>query len=157
MHTLFRLLGKGVLVLLPIIILIWLLSFIFDFIKRFVEIIFNTTANSMSATTGILIATVLLLIYAGYLFEKNKEFLLVKISEFIIGKIPGVATIYTVLKDIIKMFSGNGSEGYLGVTYVNLAESRLLGFITKEEGDFYWVFVPTTPNPTSGILLKIKK
>ncbi|PAF49983.1 hypothetical protein BKH41_01405 [Helicobacter sp. 12S02232-10] len=157
MNTIFRLVGKGILVLLPIILLLWLLSFIFGFIKYFVEIIFNTTANSMSATISILVATLFLLIYAGYLFEKNKEFLLIKVSEFIIGKIPGIATIYAVLKDIIKMFSGKGGEGYLGVAYVDLAGHSVIGFITKEEDDFYWIFVPTTPNPTSGILLKVKK
>ncbi|PAF47269.1 hypothetical protein BKH46_04085 [Helicobacter sp. 12S02634-8] len=157
MDTIFRLIGKGILVLLPIILLLWLLSFIFGFIKYFIEIIFDTTANSMSATAGILVAMVLLLVYAGFLFEKNKEFLLIKVSEFIIGKIPGVATIYAVLKDIIKMFSGKGAEGYLGVGYVDLAGNSLIGFITKEEEEFYWVFIPTTPNPTSGILLRVKK
>lgn len=157
MRVVIRLLGKGILVLLPIIILLWLLTFIFGFIKRFVEIIFNTTANNIGTTAGILIAMVLLLIYAGYLFEKNKEFLLLKISEFIIGKIPVIATVYAVLKDIIKMFSGKGGDNYLGVGYIDLAGNSLIGFITKEEEEFYWVFVPTTPNPTSGLLLKVPK
>ncbi|PAF42689.1 DUF502 domain-containing protein [Helicobacter sp. 11S03491-1] len=156
MNTIFRLIGKGILVLLPIIILLWFLSFIFGFIKGFVEIIFNTTANSISATISILIVMVLLLIYAGFLFEKNKEFLLIKVSEFIISKIPGVATIYAVLKDVIKMFSGKGGDNYLGVAYVDLAGNSVIGFITKEEEGYYWVFVPTTPNPTSGILLRVK-
>lgn len=154
MSVVFRLLGKGVLVLLPIIILLWFLSFIFGFIKGFVEILFNTTANSVSATIGILVVMLLLLIYAGYLFEKNREFLLIRVSEFLISKIPGVASIYAVLKDIVKMFSGKGGDSYLGVAYVDLAGNKVIGFITKEEEGFYWIFVPTTPNPTSGILLK---
>lgn len=154
MNVIFRLLGKGVLVLLPIIILLWFLSFIFSFIKGFIEILFNTTANSVSVTIGILVAMVFLLIYAGYLFERNREFLLVRVSEFLISKIPGVASIYTVLKDIVKMFSGKGGDSYLGVAYVDLAGNSVIGFITKEEDGFYWIFVPTTPNPTSGILLR---
>lgn len=156
MNMIFRLIGKGILVLLPIIILIWFLSFIFGIIKQFIEIIFNTTANSVSATISIVVLMVLLLIYAGFLFERNKEFLLIKVSEFIISKIPGVGTIYSVLKDIIKMFSGKGGDSYLGVAYIDLAGNSVIGFITKEEDGFYWVFVPTTPNPTSGILLKVK-
>ncbi|MDO7253490.1 DUF502 domain-containing protein [Helicobacter cappadocius] len=154
MSVIFRLLGKGVIVLLPIIILLWFLSFIFGFIKGFVEILFDTTANSVSATIGILLIMVILLIYSGYLFEKNKEFLLVRVSELLISKIPGVATIYTVLKDIVKMFSGKGGDNYLGVAYIDLAGNSVIGFITKEEEGFYWIFVPTTPNPTSGILLR---
>ncbi|PAF54284.1 hypothetical protein BKH42_01930 [Helicobacter sp. 13S00482-2] len=154
MNIIFRLLGKGVIMLLPIIILLWFLSFIFGFIKGFVEILFDTTANSVGATIGILLAMILLLIYAGYLFEKNREFLLVRVSEFFISKIPGIATIYMVLKDIVKMFSGKGGDNYLGVAYVDLAGNSVIGFITKEEDGFYWIFVPTTPNPTSGILLR---
>ena len=38
-----------------------------------------------------------------------------------------------------------------------LNDYKVMGFVTKEVGDFYWVFVPTTPNPTSGFLLQVKK
>ncbi|WP_104712276.1 DUF502 domain-containing protein [Helicobacter cetorum] len=158
MNTILRLMGKGILVLLPIIILLWLLSFVYGFVKNFIEIIFNTTANSLSATMGILFLSALLLVYVGRLFEKNKEFLLIKASEYIISKIPIVGSIYSALKDVVAIFSGKNGVEYLGVVYVEFGGSEVIGFITKkEEDESCWVFIPTTPNPISGLLLKIPK
>ncbi|WP_288644204.1 DUF502 domain-containing protein [uncultured Helicobacter sp.] len=157
MGVLFRFIGKGVLALAPIIILIWILKFVYDILAAIISVIFNTTANNTLATLGIVLIMIVILAYAGYLLEKNKDFILLKISEFFINKIPGIASIYSVLKDVVQMFSGKGSESYLGVAYVKFGESEVIGFITKEEDEYLWVFVPTTPNPTSGILFKIPK
>lgn len=157
MQGIFRLLGKGLLVILPFLILVWILSFFYGIIQHLVQFVFNTTANSIFATSVIFVIIFLIVLYAGYLFEKKREFILLKISEIFIAKIPGVGSIYGVLKDMVKMFSGSGSESYLGVAMVDLAGNDVIGFMTKEEEDFFWVFVPTTPNPTSGILLRVPK
>ncbi|MCE3039149.1 DUF502 domain-containing protein [Helicobacter anatolicus] len=157
MKWIFRLLGKGILVILPFVILIWILSFVFSIVNYIVQFVFNTTSNSVLGTSIVLVVMFLTLIYAGYLLEKNREFLLLKISEFVIEKIPGIGAVYAVLKDMVKMFSGSGGQSYLGVAFVSLAGNDVIGFITKEEEEFFWVFVPTTPNPTSGILLRVPK
>ena len=158
----FSLLGKGILVILPIAILIWILNFFYGIIKDVIVFVFNVTSSNILITVSIFAIMFLVLIYAGYLLEKNREMLILKIWDFIIAKIPGINTIYSVLKDMIKMFSGSGGDQYLGVALIDLAGSEVIGFITKEEKESFWVFIPTTPNPTSGILLcvprhKIKK
>ena len=157
MATLLRLVGKGVLALAPILILLWILKFAYDIVAYIICIIFDTTANNLLATFVVVVVLVLILAYAGYLLEKNKDFILLKVSEFFINKIPVVASIYGVIKDIVKMFSGSGGVEYLGVGYVCVGEHRVIGFITKEDGEYLWVFVPTTPNPTSGFLLRVAK
>ncbi len=157
MQGIFRLLGKGILAILPLVILGWILSFFYGVIKHIVQFVFSTTANSFFATSAIFSIMILLLIYAGYVLEKNREFILLKMSDFLIAKIPGIGSIYAVLKDMVKMFSGSGGETYLGVAMVDFSGSEVIGFITKEEEEYYWIFVPTTPNPTSGILLHIPK
>lgn len=159
MKTIFRLIGKGLLGMLPIIILIWILSFLYGLILKFVQIIFNTTANSTIATIGVIVLMILLLLYTGYMLERSKNFTILKISEFLIAKIPVVSTIYSILKDMVKMFSGGGEGDYLGVAYVKIGNAKVIGLITKEEKgeDVFWVFVPTTPNPTSGLLLRLSK
>lgn len=157
MQLIFRLLGKGLLVILPFVILAWILSFVYGILSHLVQFVFNTTSNSIGVTSIVLVVMFLALIYAGYLLEKNREFILLKISEFIIAKIPGISAVYAVLKDMVKMFSGSGGDNYLGVAFVSLAGNDVIGFITKEEEECFWVFVPTTPNPTSGILLRVPK
>ena len=92
------------------------------------------------------------------LFEdKNKKVLLITITEVIIGRIPLVKSVYSGIKEVLNIFTGKNKEGYLGVAYVEVGNVEVLGFITKDEGDVLWVFVPTTPNPTSGFVFKIPK
>lgn len=157
MPTFLRLIGKGILALAPVIILLWILTFAYGILAKIIGVIFNTTANNPIATFAIIVILLLILAYAGYLLEKNKDFILLKISEFVIDKIPGIASVYHVIKDMVKMFSGSGGAEYLGVGYLRLGEHQVVGFITKEEGEFVWVFVPTTPNPTSGFLFRVER
>lgn len=157
MPTFLRLIGKGILALAPVIILLWILTFAYGILARIISAIFNTTANNTTATLAIIVILLLILAYAGYLLEKNKDFILLKLSEFVIDKIPGIASVYHVIKDMVKMFSGSGGAEYLGVGYLRLGEHQVIGFITKEDGEFVWVFVPTTPNPTSGFLFRVER
>ncbi|WP_304210272.1 DUF502 domain-containing protein [Helicobacter canis] len=157
MPTLFRLIGKGLLALAPVIILLWILTFAYGILARIIGVIFNTTANNSLATFAIVLMLLLILAYAGHLLEKNKDFILLKLSEFVIDRIPGVASVYHIIKDVVKMFSGSGGAEYLGVGYLRLGEHKVVGFITKEEDEHLWVFVPTTPNPTSGFLFRVEK
>ena len=136
MPTLFRLIGKGLLALAPVIILLWILTFAYGVLARIIGVIFNTTANNATATFAIIIILLLILAYAGYLLEKNKDFILLKLSEFVIDKIHGIASVYHIIKDVVKMFSGSGSAEYLGVGYLRLGEHRVMGFITKEDGEY---------------------
>ncbi len=81
----------------------------------------------------------------------------IKITEMLITKIPLVKGVYSGIKEVLKIFLGKNEEGYLGVASIHIGEMELIGFITKEEGESFWIFVPTTPNPTSGFLLKLPK
>lgn len=160
-QNIFKLMGEGLLALAPIIILLWLLKFAYDFIAHIVGAIFDTTEHNMFATIAILAILLGILLYSGHLLEKKKDFILLKITEFFISKIPFVASIYAVIKDVVKMFSGSKDKQYLGVGYVKVGEAEVVGFITKEETihnkECLWVFIPTTPNPTSGFLLCVPK
>lgn len=157
MNTFFSFIIKGLLSLLPVIILIWLLKIIYVAIGNIVYYIFSFTEENFLATSFIFICLFIFLFALGYIVEKNKEAILLKTMELVIGKIPVISSIYATLKDIVNLFSGKGSDNYLGVVYVKFGENKAMGFVTKELEDSYWVFVPTTPNPTSGFLINVKK
>ena len=53
-QNIFKLMGEGLLALAPIIILLWLLKFAYDFIAHIVGAIFDTTEHNMFATIAIL-------------------------------------------------------------------------------------------------------
>ena len=72
--------------------------------------------------------------------------------------------IYTTSKQIIESISGGGAHSFEKVVYIEYPRKGMwtLGFVTSESTnqtneEFYHLFVPTTPNPTSGFLLFIKE
>lgn len=157
MNTFLSFIFKGILALLPILILVWILKFVYGIISSIVYEIFSFTQGSFVATAIICVLVLLLFFMLGFIVERNKEAILLKITELVIGKIPVVASIYATLKEAINLFSGKNTESYLGVVFVKINDCKVMGFVTKEVDDTYWIFIPTTPNPTSGFLINAKK
>lgn len=148
---------KGLLAVLPIIILLWLISIIYNFIANIINSIFSITQGNIISTLIVCVLMVIFLFSLGFIVERNKKAILLQVTDVIIGKIPLVSSVYSTIKEVVNLFSGKGVDNYLGVVYLKIGEYKTMGFVTKEIDDIYWVFVPTTPNPTSGFLLKVKK
>ena len=86
-------------------------------------------------------------------------------GERLISSIPLVKNIYNTLKQITNAFSGaTETENYHRVLYIQYPRKELwtICFVTGESVDgsgeeYYHVFVPTTPNPTSGVFIIVPK
>ena len=87
-------------------------------------------------------------------------------SERLLQKIPLAPKIYFAVKQIIQAFSLQGKDIFKQAVLVEYPRkgSYAVGFITgkcqgevqeKTIGNLVNVFVPTTPNPTSGMLIMI--
>ena len=87
-----------------------------------------------------------------------------KLSDAIFHKIPIVRSIYKTSQDVIQTIFGNSSKSFKQVVLVPFPNphTKSLGLVTKEAVDWTLnkekqqqvaVFVPTTPNPTSGFLV----
>ena len=90
------------------------------------------------------------------------------LAERFIQGIPGVNTVYNTVKQIVDTFSTQHRSLFTKVVLVEFPRKGVytIGFLTnKARGDLQskvseelWsVFVPTTPNPTSGFLLMLPK
>ncbi|TET33412.1 DUF502 domain-containing protein [Candidatus Dependentiae bacterium] len=83
--------------------------------------------------------------------------------EEILFKVPLVRPIYSGIKQLIHAFSIQDKISFKKVVLVEFPRAGIysLGFLTSElpasiapnEGKFYNVFIPTTPNPTSGYFI----
>lgn len=153
MGEFFKRASKGLITLLPIMILIWLFKVVYTWFEGLFYYVFGVVDSNLYVTLLIFGVSVVFLYYLGYLIEKNREFILLKITELAIDKIPVVKSVYSVIKDIVALFSKGKEDSYLGVCYVKMGSAKLIGFITKRVGSEVTVFVPTTPNPTTGLLL----
>lgn len=171
MSSLFRILGKGIMVILPFALIIWLLYFLFGILDSLWGLILSTVSfavkifaheeivtefPSILVSVGLLIFMLLIIFYVGYKFEKNQNAIFIKAGEWIVSKTPFIGSIYHTIKDLVGMIGGNSKDKYLGVAFVSMGENEIIGFITKEEGEYFWVFCPFAP-PTSGLLFKIHK
>ena len=85
-------------------------------------------------------------------------------GEKFLASLPIINPIYNTIKQITNAFSGTSSRAFRKVVYIEYPRRGLwtISFVTAEstntEGlQFYHLFVPTTPNPTSGFYLIIPK
>jgi uncharacterized membrane protein len=90
------------------------------------------------------------------------------LAERFILSIPGVNTVYTTVKQIVETFGTQNRNLFSKVVLLEYPRKGVwtVGFLTnKSQGepqakiaDEVWsVFVPTTPNPTSGFLLLVPR
>lgn len=90
---------------------------------------------------------------------------LLKLWDYIIHKIPVVSTIYKVSQDVVTTIFGSKTNSFKQVVLVPFPskETYSMGLVTREDLEgllpdrkVISVFVPTTPNPTSGFLMLYK-
>ena len=147
---------KGFLSLIPIIITLAVFNYMFSLFEDFFVLIFGYTNRNIFITIFTFISLGSILYYIGYLLEKNREFILLKFTETIIKKIPIIKSIYSVLKDMVNLFSSK-KDDYKGVVYIPVGKGKIMGFITRINENELTVFIPTTPNPTTGLLFFVDK
>ena len=93
---------------------------------------------------------------------------LLKAGERVLDKMPVVRTIYGAIKQIMETVMSTNSESFREVVLVEYPRKNIwvIGFVTGEtkgevqslnKSQLVNIFIPTTPNPTSGFLLFIPK
>lgn len=101
---------------------------------------------------------------SNYLFGK----LFIRFSEKILDKVPFVSTVYRTVKQIVETFSQQNRAVFQKVVLIEYPRPNCyaLGFLTnnargeveEQTGKLLSnVFLPTTPNPTSGYLLLLPR
>ena len=108
---------------------------------------------------GVLLITLIGAIAAGFLGRW-----IIRLGESILNRMPVVRTIYGASKQILETVISTQSDAFREVVLVEYPRRDLwvIGFVTggtkgevarRVDIDMVNVFVPTTPNPTSGFLL----
>lgn len=114
------------------------------------------------------LAVVLLVTLLGYLSQYFFGRFLLSIMERSVQSIPGLGAIYHSVKQIVATFGSGRKTLFNQVVLVQFPRTGCwtIGFLTnKTQGEvrqhtgveLWTVFVPTTPNPTSGFLLMLPR
>ena len=79
--------------------------------------------------------------------------------DIAIEKIPFLNTIYRVLKKVISMFSSSDKQFAKEVVYVEYPKEGIWvpAYVTNRFENKYVLFIPTSPNPTSGFTVIVDK
>jgi uncharacterized membrane protein len=153
----------GLLVLAPTVITGWLVWKIFITVDNFIDPI--QKKFPILDFPGLGFAVVLVLIFiAGFLATNLFGKMLIKGGDRLMSRVPLVKKIYNASKELSEVFLTDKKTVFKRVVLVRfpLRESYALGFVmggaTNSVGravgeEVLGVFVPTTPNPTSGFLL----
>ena len=158
----------GIVVLIPIGITLYLTLFIIRISGRIIPKEINPNNYLPFNIPGVEIVIALIVItLIGWLslsFLGKKFF---EIFNNILKKIPILRTIYSAIGQMTETFtkSDNGQKSVVlleyprqGIWAVGFATKENEGIIKNKVGeDIINVFVPTTPNPTSGFLLMVPK
>jgi len=163
---------QGVLAILPLTITFLVLRFIFGFIEGFVDgaVIFlpeDLRQIKYLAILTELAATILLLgglIFLGAIVKTVLGKFLLDVLDKTVAHIPVANAIYRSSRQLVELLSGEKQEHMMmnpvwveypreGFWAIGFDTGRIynIAFLPKTE-DYHSIFIPTTPNPTSGWL-----
>ncbi|MEX1108511.1 MAG: DUF502 domain-containing protein [Dongiaceae bacterium] len=163
----------GVLVTAPMAITFWLawqvISWIDRSVKPLIPAKYNPETYLPFSVPGIgLIVLFAFLVLVGAFAAGLVGRLIVRISERILARMPVIRSVYGAVKQIFETVLANQSSAFREVVLIEYPRRGLwaLAFITGTtqgevqeitEDEVVNVFMPTTPNPTSGFLLFIPR
>ena len=158
----------GVVVLIPIAITVYLTIFLVSISSRILPKEINPNHYLPYNIPGVEIFISLILItFIGWLSLSFIGKKLLELFNNVLKKIPILRTIYSAIVQMTQTFTkrDNGKNNVVLVEYPRKG-TWAVGFATKEnfgeirnksKKNLINVFVPTTPNPTSGFLLMFPK
>tara|TARA_B100001175_G_scaffold286308_1_gene267917 strand:- start:519 stop:1130 length:612 start_codon:yes stop_codon:yes gene_type:complete len=158
----------GVVVLIPIGITLYLTLFIVKVSSKIIPNEINPNHYLPYNIPGLeIIIAVLLITIIGWISLSFIGKKLFNLFESILNKIPIIRTIYSAVEQLIETFTKSKSDKKTvvlieyprkGVYAVGFATKENTGEIKNKAGkELINIFVPTTPNPTSGFLLMFPK
>nr|WP_246828300.1 DUF502 domain-containing protein [Ectothiorhodospira sp. PHS-1] len=172
LHTFRRYLIAGLVVWVPLITTVVVIKFIVDMMDRTLlllpppwrpENLLGFTIPGFGIVVALVIVFLTGLVVANLVGRK-----LVDLWEAILARIPLVSTIYSAVKQVMETLFGAGGDSFRKVLLIEYPRKGIwtLGFQTgsglgevqaRTERQVVSVFVPTTPNPTSGFIILVPR
>jgi len=164
---------SGLLFWLPILATVVVIKFIFDILNNTLaliphryqpDVLLGFHIPGIGIIIPLLVIAITGLLVANFLGKK-----LVNLWDSLVVRIPLVRTVYTSVKQVLDTLFSPGGRSFRKVLLVEYPREGLwtiafqTGDATSEvtkavnDGDMVSIYVPTTPNPTSGFLLMVSR
>jgi uncharacterized membrane protein len=167
-----KILITGLLIWIPLAITIWVLELIVSTMDQSLLLLppqFQPQALLGYQIPGLgALLTVVVVFVTGALASNILGQRLVLFWEKVLGRIPVVKTIYSSVKQVSDTLFAPGGQAFSKALLVQYPreDSWTIAFLTGTpgrdvakhlQGEYVSVYVPTTPNPTSGFFLMMRR
>lgn len=153
----------GLLTILPLAITIYVFYLVFTFLDNLLSAIIISLFGYDFHGIGF-IGGILLIFLIGFIASNIIGKRLIGLGDTILQRLPLARGIYSSAKQIIDAFTVQGQNAFQSVVLLEYPRKGLyvLGFVTgsskgeiqdKTREETLNIFIPTTPNPTSGMLI----
>lgn len=162
----------GLLLILPVYVTFFVVKFLFSFvggtlapvIKKVLQFygvaLPKSSLDEFIITFFGLILTFIALYFIGIFAANFVGKAIISYFENLLTKTPIIRNIYSSVKQIIHAVSLPGKQAFKRVVLVDFPKegAKSIGFVTSDtqynkEQKYISVFIPTTPNPTTGFLI----
>ncbi|MFQ5535203.1 MAG: DUF502 domain-containing protein [Sphingomonadales bacterium] len=163
----------GIVVTAPIAITVYLtwlfINAIDERVRPFIPVAYNPETYLPFSLPGIgLVLVIVVFTLLGALTANFFGRFLLRAGERVVDRMPIVRTIYATLKQIFQTVVSQSADSFQGVVLVEYPRKGIwaIAFVTsatkgevqrRTERDLINIFLPTTPNPTSGFLLFVPR
>lgn len=158
---------NGLLSILPFTLTIALFTFCYRVINNWLTPVYNVEPKYLQSIPGSHIVIVLFVIFlVGLLIKYFFLGPIIHFLEAVFFKIPLMKQVYGGIKQLVHAFNIQDELAFKKIVMVPFPtqQSYCIGFLTSEmpyqvtqfsSEKFFNIFIPTTPNPTSGFLLQV--
>jgi uncharacterized membrane protein len=171
----------GLLIILPLVVTLWLFGLVLRPIQRFATPVVMALINwsglgrlldipgaGAAASVIGLVLTVVVIYVVGLLGGNFIGRSVVRKMDNLALSIPLVKSVYGSARQLLETFYSSGNRTFDSVVLVEYPRKGIyaIGLVTsptegelqlRTPGDMINVFVPTTPNPTSGVLVLARR
>ena len=170
-----RALIAGILATLPLAVTYWFITFVFrkfsGYFRPYLEMVmvrFNLVIPLYVQDLISFFTIIVLLIFIGLIAKNYMGRQILGLIESITDNIPIVRSVYSSIRQIVDAFQTSSGSSFKKVVIIEYPRPGLysMGFVTKDSSEFMNkaigkvcvnIFIPTTPNPTSGFILVVPK
>ena len=168
----------GVIVLAPLAVTVWVFNWLIGLVGeryrplfRFFQVPESLLNDPRLGFVWNLLATlivVLLVTLLGFLSRYFLTRMLFNQAERLMQRVPLINAVYSTVKQIVETFTAQRRAVFQKVVLIPFPRTGCyaLGFLTSKTGgetqqrtvgELWNIFVPTTPNPTSGFLIMVPR
>ncbi len=149
----------GLVTLAPVAATVWVLQFLFNFFDGMAAPLVDRIIGFHIPGLG-LIVSFIAIFFLGILVTNLLGRKLIQLGESMLQRIPIAKSVYGTVKQITQVLGGSSSKAFKRTVLIEYPRKGIwsLAFVTGKSVDqndipYIHVFLPTTPNPTSGYML----